>query len=34
MNGGRASGEIYTQAAPNRAVPDLFNPSARFCPPS
>ena len=26
--------QLYTQAAPNSAIPDLFNPSARFCPPS
>jgi prepilin-type processing-associated H-X9-DG protein len=26
--------QLYTQAGPNSAVPDLFNPSARFCPPS
>jgi prepilin-type processing-associated H-X9-DG protein len=26
--------QIYTHAAPNSASPDLFNPSARFCPPS
>jgi prepilin-type processing-associated H-X9-DG protein len=26
--------QLYTQAAPNSASPDLFNPSARFCPPS
>jgi len=26
--------QIYTQAAPNTALPDLFTPSARFCPPS
>jgi prepilin-type processing-associated H-X9-DG protein len=26
--------QLYTQAAPNSAVPDVFNPSARFCPPS
>ena len=26
--------QLYTQAAPNSARPDLFNPSARFCPPS
>ena len=26
--------QLYTQAAPNSATPDLFNPSARFCPPS
>jgi len=26
--------QIYTHAAPNTALPDLFNPSARFCPPS
>ena len=26
--------QIYTHAAPNSARPDLFNPSARFCPPS
>ena len=26
--------QIYTHAAPNTALPDLFTPSARFCPPS
>ena len=26
--------QIYTHAAPNTALPDLFNPSTRFCPPS
>jgi prepilin-type processing-associated H-X9-DG protein len=26
--------QLYTHAAPNSARPDLFNPSARFCPPS
>ena len=26
--------QLYTQAAPNSAIPDLFNPSAAFCPPS
>ncbi len=26
--------QIYTYAAPNSASPDLFNPAARFCPPS
>jgi len=26
--------QIYTYAAPNTAFPDLFNPAARFCPPS
>ena len=26
--------QIYTQAAPNTALPDLFTPAARFCPPS
>jgi prepilin-type processing-associated H-X9-DG protein len=26
--------QLYTQAAPNSAIPDVFNPSARFCPPS
>jgi prepilin-type processing-associated H-X9-DG protein len=26
--------QIYTHAGPNSAIPDLFNPSARFCPPS
>jgi prepilin-type processing-associated H-X9-DG protein len=26
--------QLYTAAAPNTALPDLFNPSARFCPPS
>jgi len=26
--------QIYTHAAPNSARPDVFNPSARFCPPS
>jgi prepilin-type processing-associated H-X9-DG protein len=26
--------QLYTQATPNSASPDLFNPSARFCPPS
>ncbi len=26
--------QLYTQAAPNSPIPDLFNPSARFCPPS
>jgi prepilin-type processing-associated H-X9-DG protein len=26
--------QLYTHAAPNSAQPDLFNPSARFCPPS
>ena len=26
--------QLYTHAAPNSATPDLFNPSARFCPPS
>jgi prepilin-type processing-associated H-X9-DG protein len=25
--------QIYTHAAPNSARPDVFNPSARFCPP-
>jgi prepilin-type processing-associated H-X9-DG protein len=26
--------QLYTHAAPNSAIPDLFNPSGRFCPPS
>jgi prepilin-type processing-associated H-X9-DG protein len=26
--------QLYTHAAPNSAIPDLFNPAARFCPPS
>jgi prepilin-type processing-associated H-X9-DG protein len=26
--------QLYTQAAPNSALPDLFSPAARFCPPS
>ena len=26
--------QLYTHAAPNSARPDVFNPSARFCPPS
>ena len=26
--------QIYTHAAPNTALPDLFTPSARFCPPA
>ncbi len=26
--------QIYTHAAPNTAIPDLFNPASRFCPPS
>ena len=26
--------QLYTQAAPNSAIPDLFTPAARFCPPS
>ena len=26
--------QLYTHAAPNSASPDVFNPSARFCPPS
>jgi|SoiMethySBSTD1v2_1073268.scaffolds.fasta_scaffold39484_4 prepilin-type processing-associated H-X9-DG protein len=26
--------QIYTHAAPNTALPDLFTPSARFCPSS
>ena len=26
--------QLYTHAAPNTALPDLFNPSQRFCPPS
>lgn len=26
--------QLYTHAAPNTAIPDVFNPSARFCPPS
>ena len=26
--------QLYTHAAPNSASPDLFNPAARFCPPS
>src|SRR5262245_37221037 len=26
--------QLYTQAAPNTAIPDLFSPAARFCPPS
>jgi len=26
--------QLYTHAAPNSAIPDLFTPSARFCPPS
>jgi len=26
--------QLYTQAAPNSAIPDLFCPAARFCPPS
>ena len=26
--------QLYTHAAPNSPLPDLFNPSARFCPPS
>ena len=26
--------QLYTNAAPNSAIPDLFNPAARFCPPS
>jgi hypothetical protein len=26
--------QLYTHAAPNSATPDLFNPSAIYCPPS
>ena len=26
--------QLYSQAAPNTPLPDLFNPSARLCPPS
>lgn len=26
--------QIFTHAAPNSPIPDLFNPSARFCPPA
>jgi prepilin-type processing-associated H-X9-DG protein len=26
--------QLYTHAAPNSPIPDLFNPSARFCPPA
>jgi prepilin-type processing-associated H-X9-DG protein len=26
--------QIYTHAAPNTAIPDLFNPAKRFCPPA
>jgi len=26
--------QLYTHAAPNTAIPDVFNPSVRFCPPS
>lgn len=26
--------QLYTHAAPNSAIPDLFNPASRFCPPS
>jgi prepilin-type processing-associated H-X9-DG protein len=26
--------QLYTHAAPNSAIPDVFTPSARFCPPS
>jgi prepilin-type processing-associated H-X9-DG protein len=26
--------QLYTHAAPNSAIPDLFCPAARFCPPS
>jgi prepilin-type processing-associated H-X9-DG protein len=26
--------QLYTQAAPNSAIPDLVNPSKVFCPPS
>jgi prepilin-type processing-associated H-X9-DG protein len=26
--------QLYTHAPPNSAIPDLFNPAARFCPPS
>jgi len=26
--------QLYTHAAPNSAIPDLFCPGARFCPPS
>jgi prepilin-type processing-associated H-X9-DG protein len=26
--------QLYTHAAPNSATPDLFNPSALYCPPS
>lgn len=26
--------QLYTQSAPNTAIPDLFNPASRFCIPS
>jgi len=26
--------QLYTQAPPNSAIPDLFTPSAKYCPPS
>jgi prepilin-type processing-associated H-X9-DG protein len=26
--------QLYTQAPPNSALPDLFTPSAKYCPPS
>jgi len=26
--------QIYTYAPPNSAIPDVFNPSAKYCPPS
>ena len=26
--------QLYTHAAPNTAIPDLFCPAVRFCPPS
>jgi prepilin-type processing-associated H-X9-DG protein len=26
--------QLYTHAAPNTPLPDLFNPSKRFCPPT
>jgi prepilin-type processing-associated H-X9-DG protein len=25
--------QLYTHAAPNTAIPDLFNPSSKYCPP-
>jgi prepilin-type processing-associated H-X9-DG protein len=26
--------QLYTHAAPNSAIPDLFSPSAKYCPPA